>query len=350
MSPALPSTSESIDPATLPAVVAGEFGASPFFDASHPFDSEGTATSRAASIAADIAGAMAEMEGECLGNPSVLAGESISVGMAGMPFDGQYVVSSARHVFEPASSGYTTWFTVGGFQDRSLFALGSGPAVGDETRPIIASLVIGTVTDNMDDQDLGRVKVMFPWLSDSYVSAWARTVQIGASKAGAGFLWIPEVGDEVLVGFDRGDVDHPYVIGNLYNGIVTPQPAPSIDGAVANRRIASRMCHMIQFDDGPDAMGITIQTGTQTCTIKMDAEQQSISVTSHGQIVLQAGAEGMSINSEGDITIVATGTFSSKAPASRSTRTVRCPCRVETSRSAETRSVSVSAPSISLGA
>ena len=58
MSPALPSTSESIDPATLPAVVAGEFGASPFFDASHPFDNEGMATSRAASIAADIAGAM----------------------------------------------------------------------------------------------------------------------------------------------------------------------------------------------------------------------------------------------------------------------------------------------------
>ena len=60
---------------------------------------------------------------------------------------------------------------------------------------------------------------MFPWLSPAYISAWARVMQIGASKVGGGFLWIPEIGDEVLIGFDRGSIDHPYVIGNLYNGI-----------------------------------------------------------------------------------------------------------------------------------
>ena len=80
----------------------------------------------AGSIAADIAGALAEIEGECLGNPALLAGESITIGMAGMPFDGYYVCSAARHVFEPDSGGYTTWVTVGGFRDRSLFALSLG--------------------------------------------------------------------------------------------------------------------------------------------------------------------------------------------------------------------------------
>jgi hypothetical protein len=308
--PGIPSTSLSLDPATLPAVVAGEFESPPFLDASRPVDSEGAAMTRARSIAADIAGSLVEMEGECQGNPAVLAGESISIGMAGMPFDGQYIVSSARHVFEPENDGYTTWFTVGGFRDRSTFALASGNSGVEANRPHISGVVNGTVVDNMDDQNLGRVKVMFPWLAASYVSAWARTVQIGASEAGSGFLWVPEIGDEVLVGFDRGDIDHPYVLGNLYNGVVQPIPAPAIDGVVANRRIASRMRHMIQFDDGPDALGITVQTGTQTCTIKLDDEEQAISIETMGQVTIQAGAEGLTINSLGDVDITATGALS----------------------------------------
>ena len=57
------------------------------------------------------------------GNPALLAGESITLGMAGMPFDGYYICSAARHVFDPDNGGYTTWVTVGGLRDRSLFAL-----------------------------------------------------------------------------------------------------------------------------------------------------------------------------------------------------------------------------------
>ena len=83
----------------------------------------------------DIAGALAELEGECVGNPSLLAGESITLGMAGMPFDGYYVCSAARHVFEPDNGGYTTWVTVGGFRDRSLYALSSGAGPADSKRP-----------------------------------------------------------------------------------------------------------------------------------------------------------------------------------------------------------------------
>ena len=95
------------------------------------------------------------------------------------------------------------------------------------------------------------------------MSAWARTVQIGAS-AGGGFLWMPEIGDEVLVAFDRGDMNIPYVIGNLYNGVQRPVPPPQIDGVVAARWMTSRAEHIIQFNDGPDAIGISIMTGPAT--------------------------------------------------------------------------------------
>ena len=54
--PSVPSSSQSIDPATLPPAVAAEFEATPFFDASIPLDNEGAAMSWAGSIAADIAG------------------------------------------------------------------------------------------------------------------------------------------------------------------------------------------------------------------------------------------------------------------------------------------------------
>jgi phage protein D len=309
-SPSIPSTAMPADPGALPDVVAGEFGGSIFYDAERPFDTEGAAESRARAIAAVLAGALSDMEGECLGDPKVQANSSISLGMVGSPFDGQYLCTSARHVFEAGAGGYTTWFTVGGRQSRSLYASTSGTAPASPGQGNIPGLVIGKVTNNVDDQDLGRVQVTFPWLSPDYVSAWARTVQIGASDAGSGFLWVPEVGDEVLVGFDRGNIDYPFVIGNLYNGVYGPSPPPQINAGVASRRIASRERHTILFDDGPDALGITIQTGDQSCSIKMDAQEQTISVISQGTVQVKAGEQGLAIMSDGDITIGATGNIS----------------------------------------
>jgi hypothetical protein len=356
--PTIPSSSQSIDPAVLPPVVGGEFGATPFFDASVPFDTEGAAMSWAESIAADIAGALAELEGECLGNPALLAGESITLGMAGLPFDGYYVCSAARHVFEPDNAGYTTWVTVGGFRDRSLYALSSGAGPNDSTRPTISGLVIGTVVDNIDEDGLGQVKVMLPWLSPAYISAPARVMQIGASKLGGGFLWVPEIGDEVLIGFDRGNIDHPFVIGNLYNGIAKPLPAPAVEGVVGNRRIASRMAHTIQWNDGPEAMGISIMTApveSPPTSVVLDGEEIKITINSMGQVEI-TGMLGIKIAATGgpltldapDITIGSEDTLSlslagtSVAVGGTSTASVSV-------GSASTASVSVSGAMVSLG-
>ena len=157
--------------------------------------------------------------------------------------------------------------------------------------------MIGTVVNNMDPEEQGQVQVMFPWLSPGYISAWARVMQIGASKVGGGFLWLPEIGDEVLIGFDRGSIDHPYVIGNLYNGIAAPLPPPSVEGVVANRRIASRMAHTIQWNDGPESMGISIMTApaeTSPASIVLDGEQMKITVNATGQVEIM-GVAGVKI-------------------------------------------------------
>ena len=355
-SPTIPSTSQSLDPATLPPVVAEEFEAEPFFDASRPFVSEGAAISWARSIAADVAGALAEVEGECTGNPSIVAGESISIGMAGLPFDGYYICTAARHVWDWGGAGYMTWVTAGGYRDRSLYALTSGAASAESVRPHIGGLVIGRVTNNLDPEEQGRVQVMFPWLAADYVSAWARVMQIGASEAGAGFLWVPEIGDEVLIGFDRGSIDHPFVIGNLYNGIAKPLPAPSIDGVVGNRRISSRMSHTIQWNDGPTANGISIMTAPPEeppMSVVLDSDEITITINSDGQVVI-TGKASVQISSEAELSISAPtisigGADTESLTIAGGTITVGGPTTEEMSVGGPETMVSVSGSLISLG-
>ncbi len=77
--------------------------------------------------------------------------------------------------------------------------------------------VIGVVTNNSDPDGMGRVKLRFPWLTDSHESSWAR---VAAPMAGnnRGAYFLPEVDDEVLVVFEQGDMRFPFVLGSLWNG------------------------------------------------------------------------------------------------------------------------------------
>lgn len=80
----------------------------------------------------------------------------------------------------------------------------------------VFGLVRGIVVDVRDPEAAGRIKVKFPWLSRE-VETWARvSLPLGGNRTG---LWaLPEVNDEVVVGFEHGDVDRPIVIGSLWNG------------------------------------------------------------------------------------------------------------------------------------
>jgi len=73
------------------------------------------------------------------------------------------------------------------------------------------------IKDNNDPEGLGRVKVEFYWASGSTSSDWMRMIQ-PHSGAGKGFYFIPEIGEEVLVGFEGGNAQCPYVMGTHYNG------------------------------------------------------------------------------------------------------------------------------------
>jgi uncharacterized protein involved in type VI secretion and phage assembly len=149
------------------------------------------------------------------------------------------------------------------------------------------------VSDARDPQDLGRVRVRFPWLSDDYVSDWARTVQAGAGK-GRGAGVVPEVGDEVLVAFEQGDLRRPYVLGGLHNGVDKPPPGdvPVVDGgsgAVNRRSTVSRRGHRIDlFDQQGRKDGVTVRTGDGKVSVALDSTATTLTLHSDGTVVVEA--------------------------------------------------------------
>ena len=73
------------------------------------------------------------------------------------------------------------------------------------------------VKDNNDPQGMGRVRVQFFWQKGDELSPWIRLIQPYAGS-GKGFYFIPEVGEEVMVDFENGNAERPFVLGAHYNG------------------------------------------------------------------------------------------------------------------------------------
>jgi len=150
-------------------------------------------------------------------------------------------------------------------------------------------LVVGVVTNNQDPDNLGRVKVRFPWLSDSEESHWARlAVPMGGKDRGTYFL--PEVDDEVLVACEHGDARFPYVLGALWNGKDAP-PATNGDGKNNLRLIKSRSGHLIKLndEDGKETIEIIDKSGKNSIVI--DTAKNTLTITTDKDIAL-AAAQG----------------------------------------------------------
>jgi phage protein D/phage baseplate assembly protein gpV len=278
-----------------PADIAKKFGDPVYVASDVAYRTQAEVDGAAAAIAEQIAGAFAEFEGVARGNPKLFAGAAISIDNVGAPFDGKYTITTSHHRYEPIT-GYTTSFSVTGRQERSLYGLtsgGSGSRMGQG--PVIAQ-----ISDANDPEKQARVKLTFPWLSDTYVSDWARTVQPGAGKD-RGWMVLPEVGDEVLVIFEQGDIRRPYVLGGLYNGIDTPPSGgPKLidgsSGAINRRSMVSRRGHRIDLiDEDGRTEGITLSSTGDKLQLKMDHVDTKITLHSDGKILIE-GKGGVMID------------------------------------------------------
>ena len=160
-----------------------------------------------------VADSFVEAEGTCLGEPKVKAGAKVKIENVGTTFGGTYVVTASTHSFR-GGTGYQTSFTISGRSPRTLLDLMRPP----EKREWGSSFVVGVVTNNNDPDQMGRVKVKLPSLGDNHESHWARVVTPSAGPSGRGIFMLPQPDEEVVVGFENGDAQRPYVIGSVFNG------------------------------------------------------------------------------------------------------------------------------------
>ncbi len=154
------------------------------------------------------------------------------------------------------------------------------------TDPKINGVVIGIVTNNKDPEGLGRIRVKFPWLSDEDESNWARVASLMAGKD-RGIFILPEIDDEVLVVFEHGNINMPYVIGSLWNGKDLP-PGTNSDGKNDIRMIKSRSGHVIRIDDTDGNEKIEIVDKTEKNMITIDTKDNKISIMSNKDIEMSA--------------------------------------------------------------
>jgi uncharacterized protein involved in type VI secretion and phage assembly len=157
-------------------------------------------------------------------------------------------------------------------------------------------VVVGLVTNNTDPEELGRVKVKFPWLSDTHESHWARIATLMAGK-NYGTYFLPEVDNEVLVAFEHGDLRFPYVIGVLWNGQDT-LPVKNEDEKNNIRLIKSRSGHTIRLDDTAGKEKIEIIDKTGDNSLVFDTESNSITITTKGDMTLSAPHGSIELNAK----------------------------------------------------
>jgi uncharacterized protein involved in type VI secretion and phage assembly len=171
----------------------------------------------------------------------------------------------------------------------------------------ISGVVIGIVTNNNDTDGMGRVRVRFPWRGDDDESYWARVATLMAGND-RGTFFLPEVDDEVLVAFDHGDINHPYIVGALWNGVDTP-PETNSDGKNNVRKIKSRSGHEIILDDNHEQGAEKIEIHTNAGhTILLDDSTGSEKIeirdkTGDNSIVMDSVQGAITISSQMKLSI-----------------------------------------------
>jgi len=176
-----------------------------------------------------------------------------------------------------------------------------------KVRMPLAETQMATVLSNADPQGKGRVRVRMNWQTDGMQTGWVRvmTPDGGSSsdvKSNRGFVFIPEVGDQVLLGFRHGDPARPYVLGSLFNGTT------GRGGLEGNhmKSLTTRSGHTIKLNDSLSSLGITIKD-IKGNSIHIDSVGDDIIINAKRNITINAGetftvnAREMEVNIDGDI-------------------------------------------------
>ena len=175
----------------------------------------------------------------------------------------------------------------------------------EDMRMPVAHAMLAEVTDNADPENLGRVQVQFAWQkSRNKTTNWirVRSLDAGSSETvskNRGFVFVPEIGDQVMVDFELGDPCRPYVSGSMFhknNG-----EGGNADNHI--KTIVTRSGHTLEFNDDENGQwGITIKD-RNGCALHLDTKGKNIEITAPE--TMSFTAKNVSINAQENVQIAA---------------------------------------------
>jgi Rhs element Vgr protein len=246
----------------------------------------------------------------CMGEsivPAVGIGKSLEVsGMQSL--DGQYWVKGVRHIYNESGKYHNLFICTPldiaypdrksaendlQVEERPITAVTSSQAVKEIKERPVRGMQLARVINIEDPDQMGRVKISYPWL-DSEETAWVRIAVPHAGKD-RGWFTLPELDDEVLVGFENGDPDYPVIIGCLYNKENLPMSeAYAPDNNV--KMFMTRSGNKLVFNDEDGSEQIVISQKDGKNQIVLDLSGPSVSISTEGDI----SVTGSNLNVEAD--------------------------------------------------
>jgi Rhs element Vgr protein len=243
------------------------------------------------------------------GDAKVKLGRLIELGGVGARFNGAAYVSGVVHRIEQGD-----WTTEArfGMSPRPFVAeqadIEAPPAAG--LAPGVQGLLTGKVVKIDEDPDgQTRVQVHVPLVKMDGDGVWARLAN-GYASSGAGMFFMPEIGDEVVLGFLNSDPAYPVILGSLYSGAHMPPRTP--DAQNTTKAIVSRSQVTIQIDEEKKQISISTPGGH---VVTLDDDSKTVTVIDSSGNSLKMSSDGVSLTSPGNITIKADGSMTLDAQA-----------------------------------
>lgn len=240
-------------------------------------------------------------EASFFGNTKVSPGKYITFKGLGDRFNGDYYISGVRHKI---NNGNWITETVLGLPFHwfiQVHDVASQPAAG--LLPPARGLFPAKVTKIDSDPDSQyRILVNIPLFDKSGQGLWARLANF-YSTSGAGAFFLPEINDEVVVGFFNEDPRFPVILGSMYSS-TTNQPFTTLSPQEGNplKAIVSKSGINVQFDDKNKVLTLATPAGN-TIVLSDDAKEISLKDQNGNSIVLSA--DGIAIKSSGNISLSA---------------------------------------------
>jgi len=243
----------------------------------------------------------------CPGNGDIVPGSFITLDGVGRRFNGNVFVSAIHHDY--AEGNWTTEATLG--WDEAFFAekiFPEHPVSFTAQYVATQGLHVGVVSDIVDPAGQGRVRVRLPLVGPSEEGLFARLATLDAGD-NRGTFFMPEVGDEVIVGFLGDDPNYPVVLGMLHS---SAKPAPwSQEEANDEKGYMSRSGIAITVHDGDKRISITTPGGRKL--ILDDTEGSCSLLDSDGNEVI-LDSSGITISTAKDLVLKAASSISLSAP------------------------------------